>query len=72
MTQKDYVKEKLAFGKIVITGFVGAIITLYLYIIQNIGSNLFIVKGAIIILLGASLSLARWYKKLLDELKTLP
>ncbi len=72
MTQKDYVKEKLASLKIAMTGFVGAIFAISVYNIQTSGANVINVMGAIIVFTISMTVLSKRYTKLLNELKDLP
>lgn len=72
MTQTDYVKERLAFLKIALTGIVGAILALGVYNVQSSGSNFINAMASLIILIIPLVWLGKKYKKLLSELKDLP
>lgn len=72
MTQTDYVKERLAFPKIALTGIVGAILALGVYNVQSSGSNFINAMASLIILIIPLVWLGKKYKKLLSELKDLP
>jgi uncharacterized membrane protein YsdA (DUF1294 family) len=51
MMQKDYVKEKLALLKMIMTGIIGAMFAISVYNVQTSGSNFIIVMAATIIIL---------------------
>ncbi len=72
MTQKDYVKERISFLKLAMTGIVGAMFALGVYNLQSSGTNFINVMGALIVLGIFFTILGRQYKKLLNELRDLP
>ncbi len=72
MTERDYVKEKLALIKILVTGIIGAMFAISVYNIQSSGSNFINVMAAIIIALIFLALFAKEYRKLLTKLKDLP
>lgn len=72
MTQKDYVKEKLAQLKIAINWIVGAMFALAVYNIQTSRSNEINVMRAALPLGIAFAILGIKYNKLLAKLKDLP
>lgn len=69
MTERDYIKEKLAVVKMIMTVIFGAMIGLVVYYIISMGVNFWNVMAAVIIL-GVFLVYfgVRPYKKLLDRL----
>lgn len=72
MTQKDYVKEKLAVLKILMTGLVGSMFATELYYIQSPGTNFILIAGVGIAQVIFLLHLGKGWAKLLEELKHLP
>jgi hypothetical protein len=72
MTEKDYVKERLAQVKMLIAGVVGSMFAFELYFIQNPGTNPILLIGVAIAQCIFLLHLGKGWSKLLEELKDLP